>query len=232
MAVDGIPAERLSGIAAELGFAVRAFDAAARAPDVLVVGCPIDEHINGKLIWPCRGLIEYHEDDRRLSQHLAAAFGTTGLYIALTTATAFDKIDAARMVCGVLALRGVLPLHVRATVEMALHETIANALLHGNLDVDTSLKDDADQYEAFCDHLKSLLEADEARNRWLAVTVSWTEGSLDIAVDDEGEGYEPDAVSDSGEEATHGRGLAIVDALASRVIVDNGGRRTRLQFDY
>lgn len=235
IAVDGVPQARVGEIARLSGVSAALCEGGPEGADVLVMDQMTTQRLEGLVATPVRGIVEYREDEEPLARRIAAAAmaGTSGLYLALTTPTAFNQVDTAKIVCDALVARGALPLHMRANVEMALHETVANGILHGNLRTNIGLKDDTEFYAAFCDHLKDLLENADVHRRWIEITASWTADELDIAVDDEGDGYDPErADADAPEPIAHGRGLAIVSALASEVTVSRGGRRTSLRFAY
>src|SRR6185369_13013284 len=61
------------------------------------------------------------------------------LCFSLATDTAY-KMDSAALVCDALAARGVLSPIRRQDVELSLHETISNAVVHGNLGIESAKK--------------------------------------------------------------------------------------------
>lgn len=226
IAFDGVPETALSAIAANTAIAANGSDAT-----VLLMGDMTSARLSEAIARPFRGFVEYRPGDETLPTRIATANGSGDLCLTLTTATAFSMVDTARILCDALVQRNILAEEQRASVELALHETIANAILHGNLGIQSDLSSDSSLYEAFCAQLKDLLDSPKAHSRWIAITASWTGlDSLDVVVDDEGIGYEPSQATDRGDEAPSGRGLAIVNALASEVRVSNGGRRTLLRF--
>ncbi len=237
VAGDGVPQERLEALAVRGGFAVAAANGHAgrtgEAADVLVIDAMTTKRLEAVLSGGHRGFVEFRDDAEALGRRVATAGEADGLYLALTTPTAFSQVDVAKVMCDALALRGALPLHLRANVEMALHETVANGVLHGNLQTNIALKDETEFHAAFRDHLKQLLANPEVRRRWIEINAGWTEDGLTVSVDDEGEGYDLAVDPVAMQEAiAHGRGLAIVNALASDVTVSRGGQRTTLRFDY
>lgn len=236
IAGDGIAPDRIGALADRNGFAVA--EPGDLSATVLVMDGMTTQRLEEVVGVPYGAFVEFREEEEALVRHIAAAAptaddGGSRIYLALTTPTAFSQVDSAKIVCDVLVARGALPLPMRASVEMALHETIANGLLHGNLQTNIGLKDETEFYAAFCDHLKQLLENPDAHRRWIEVCASWDPDGIDLAVEDEGEGYDiENDPAEAQKAATHGRGLAIVHALATRVSVSRGGRRTSLRFDY
>lgn len=168
-----------------------------------------------------------------LAERIAIAAEEGDFCLHLTTPTAFGA-EAAKAVCDGLVCRGVLPLPLRPVVEMALHETVANAVLHGNLGLESGLKAGPDCFESFCRRMKDLLQNPESHRRWIQVTARWTDDQLELSVEDQGQGYEisEGAGADDIDERPFGRGLAIVHALASDVTISKGGRCTTLRFVY
>lgn len=233
IATDGVPKGRIGAIVARGGLTVTETDGVPDGADVLVMDPMTTQRLEAVVNSPIRGFVEFREEEEPLARRIVTAAGSDGLYLALTTPTAFNQVDTAKVVCDALVARGALPLHMRANVEMALHETVANGILHGNLRTNIGMKDDTEFYAAFCDHLKDLLDNADVHRRWIEISASWNEETLDIAVEDEGDGYDPGGTaSDAPEPVAHGRGLAIVSALASEVTVSHGGRRTSLRFAY
>ena len=93
-------------------------------------------------------------------------------------------------------------------VRLTVEEALANAMKHGN-------EDDPEK----------------------KIVISWSlDGMiLDIAVVDEGDGYEPEAVPDPTRKEnltlTSGRGLALMRAFVSHIKVIPPGNRVELRFD-
>lgn len=86
-------------------------------------------------------------------------------------------------------------------VEIALREALANAALHGN-------REDPRKHI----HVRCRCQADE---------------DVSILVEDEGQGFDPDAVPDptspEGIESNHGRGIYLMKSLMDEVRFDHGG---------
>lgn len=92
-------------------------------------------------------------------------------------------------------------------IRLVLNELITNAFIHGN---------------------------DRAGGRPVTVAVNRNEdGSLDIAVEDGGEGFETSRASDSPKHAMmdHGRGLLLVRALTREMTFNERGNRVRVRMN-
>lgn len=198
---------------------------------VLVMGTMTTERLGPVVAMPYRGYVEYRADDPTVSGRVVEALSAGDLTLSLTTPTAFALVDTAKVFCDALVARGALAGPPRAAVELALHETVANGILHGNLGLLEGPTVDARLYEDFCSRLQTRLESPEARRRWLTITARWSDSNLTLTVDDEGAGYEagdrPRRVADG---AASGRGLTIMRDLATAVTVAKGGRSTCLSF--
>lgn len=229
IAADGMPDEVLRSTLHGRFALARNGDAT-----VLVMADMTTDRLEAALKGPCRGFVEFRPDDETLSERVALAQSCGDLCLVLTTPTAFSTVDCARLVCEALDGRGILPADQRPGVELALHETVANAILHGNLGMKNDLSADSELYEAFCGRLRDLLDSPTAHRRWICIAATWTTGpDLELLVDDEGAGFDaPARVGTTDDLAPSGRGLSIVHALATEVRVSKGGRCTALRFAY
>jgi serine/threonine-protein kinase RsbW len=94
-----------------------------------------------------------------------------------------------------------------ADIEMALHEALANAVIHGNA-------------ENWC--------------KWVCVSCRcYMDGEVSITVRDEGRGFDSDAVLDPTFRenllSTHGRGIYLMKTLMDEVSFEEGGSVVRMR---
>jgi len=160
-----------------------------QAADILILADMTSERLEARLDRPYRAFIEARPEDETLAQRIRTADGRFSL--TLTTPTAFTSVDTARLVCHALAQRGGVPASLRDGIELALQETIANAILHGNLGLSRDGSTDVEVFQQFCERLHDRLAHPEAARRWLTITATWNADQVEIAVNDEGEGYTP-----------------------------------------
>lgn len=161
---------------------------------------------------------------------LAVPACAQGLYLSLTTRTAFGA-QCAVLVCDALAHRGVLSQERRSAVELCLHEAVANAIVHGNLEIASSAKDRPDGYRVFSQLVGERLGDPAMGNRRTDIFARWRESALVIAVSDQGGGFDTAILPpDTGGTARSGRGFIFMRALAEEVTVTDGGRCTSLRF--
>lgn len=154
-----------------------------------------------------------------------------GLYLSLTTRTAFGS-QCALLVCDALAARGVLTQERRSAVELCLHEAVANAVVHGNLEIASSAKDRPDGFRVFSQLVGERMRDPVLGNRRTDVFARWCGAVLVIAVSDQGNGFDTAILPpDTGGSARSGRGFIFMRALAQDVTVTDGGRCTALRFE-
>ncbi|NYZ15263.1 ATP-binding protein [Azospirillum sp. RWY-5-1] len=154
-----------------------------------------------------------------------------GLYLSLTTRTAFGA-QCAVLVCDALAARGVLTQERRSAVELCLHEAVANAVVHGNLEIASSAKDRPDGYRVFSQLVGERMRDPVLGNRRTDIFARWRGAVLVIAVSDQGNGFDTAILPpDAGGTARSGRGFIFMRALAQDVTVTDGGRCTALRFE-
>ncbi|MBY6260550.1 ATP-binding protein [Azospirillum sp. 412522] len=162
---------------------------------------------------------------------LLAEAGGSDLYLNLTTATAHDLQLGGRLLTA-LSARHPLEGERRNDVELALHEAVSNALVHGNLGVDGMKELSVQELERFsrdlADRLADPLLA--ARRIVIAVRIDPAEDGRRLAtveITDEGNGFTPGPRSSAG---ASGRGLDLIGDIADGLEIENGGRRIRLRF--
>jgi len=179
--------------------------------------------------WPL--LVELDEDGGADGDWPAVPAPEPGFLLSLTTATAF-AVQSPVAVCDALERRGALPERRRSAVELCLHEAVANALVHGNIGVPADTRDQPDGFRLFGEQVTAALRDPAVRRRRVDIWARWGAGALDLAVVDEGGGFDPDRLARPADGfARSGRGFVFMRALAGAVAVRDGGRCTRLHFD-
>lgn len=151
-------------------------------------------------------------------------------YLSLTTPTAMN-VQPAMLICDALTERGVLSMERRATVELCLHEAVANGVTHGNLGVHSSAKDQPEGYRVFSQLINDRLRDPKCRGRRIDLYVRWTENEILMSVADEGDGFDTgDLRLQPDGSARSGRGFLFMRALADGLTIGDGGRCTTLRF--
>ena len=114
----------------------------------------------------------------------------------------------------------------RIQVSVALREAIVNAMLHGNLELPSTLKEsDPDAHDRLAEERRRLSPYLERRVR---VTLSEAPGAVTYVVSDDGPGFDlttiPDPTDPANLERTSGRGLFLIRTFMDDVTHGDGGR--------
>lgn len=152
----------------------------------------------------------------------------------VTTAAAHDLHVAHRLVAAVRD-RGRLAEPAASDIEFALHEAISNALLHGNLELESVKGSSLRDLGRFSDEFASRLGNPVLAARRVEVTMRIGTRTAIVEVSDEGTGFSPrpsrPGCGEAAEEAgASGRGLVLIAGLATRLQLLDGGRRTWMEF--
>lgn len=162
---------------------------------------------------------------------LMAEAEASDLYLNLTTATAHDLQLGGRLLAA-LSARHPLEGDRRDDVELALHEAVSNALVHGNLGVAGMKELSAQELERFSRDLGDRLADPVLASRRIVVTlrIDPAEDGRPLAtveIADEGAGFNPGPRASSG---ASGRGLDLIGTIADGLTLEDGGRRIRMRF--
>lgn len=151
--------------------------------------------------------------------------GDAVLSLSVTTAVAHAQPLAAA-VAQLLAL--LAPGADRDAIETALQEAVANAVIHGNLGLDSLAVGTPEEMRRFAEALAERLSDPALAGRRVSVDARMAGKVLRLEVSDEGSGY---AVVQHRPGQPFGRGLGLVSRFASRCEVRDGGRRLCMEFD-
>jgi anti-sigma regulatory factor (Ser/Thr protein kinase) len=125
---------------------------------------------------------------------------------------------------------GLLTEHEQLRAAVALEEALVNAVIHGNLDVPSCLRDlDDGSYERLID---ARLQKAPYRSRLVEIVVRYTASEVFFIIRDEGVGFDvssvPDPTDDTLSIRTHGRGLLLMRTFADKVIYNSSGNQVTL----
>lgn len=116
-------------------------------------------------------------------------------------------------------------------ISMALDEALTNAICHGNLEVDSALKesDDPDRYHTAC---RSRLDAEPYCQRRVRVEACFSPCKIEIQIRDEGPGFNPDLLPDPTLPENifrpSGRGLLLIRTFMDEVAHNPTGNQITL----
>lgn len=153
-----------------------------------------------------------------------------GLYLNLSTMTAYG-LEPAHHFCEALAQRVELSEKTRQLMELALHEALVNAMVHGNLEIGPIAKDSLEDFIQFCQLIETRLADTAFGPRRVVMYARWPGDTVDVVIEDVGQGYDPDAVDEVDLSKKSGRGLFLIRDIARDVSIEDGGRRLVMRFE-
>lgn len=228
LASEGISAGDIDDIAIRRGFALTSVTSEA---DVIVIAKPDRKSIERLLsTQPPYALIEVPAPATVYGKRLKRALSMHGLFLSLTTATAFNA-DLTNLICQACSVRLPLSEERRFDIETAVEEALSNAMVHGNLDIASVLRNDPSDFELYCDLVNERLTTPLYAERRIEVLTTWTPESLDIEVHDEGRGYDIANFQALPQlEAKCGRGFSLIRDLTRNVTIGEHGRSLTMSF--
>jgi len=167
------------------------------------------------------------ESIRRIDEsQLCASITTTVAY-----RTAFSK-----HFCDSLAEATPISPESQEILQMAVSEAVSNGAIHGNLEVSSndSGKDwesAVTQYSAYYDAIEERLKDPCFADRRIECAARWDDDQIEVSIWDQGQGF--DFWFETKKPSTRGafgRGLQIINAVASSVEISHGGRRITMTF--
>lgn len=112
----------------------------------------------------------------------------------------------------------------RTRIGVALEEALANALYHGNLEIDSQLRDDDQAYYAL---VEDRMGKTPYRNRRLNIEVSLSRDKAVFVIRDEGRGFDPTTLPDPTDpanlEKASGRGILLMRMFMDEVAFNSVG---------
>lgn len=223
---DGVTPAQLAEVAASLGIPTPV--AGYCGHEVVIVGNLNEASLRDALSRPAVACMEWKDGAGAIAAPLAALERNDGLYLSLTTGSAF-RLQPAHSFRQAVEIRYDLTLEVAESIELALHEAVANAVMHGNLNMAGMLKQDPQQLAAFCAVLEERLAIPALWHRRVHLWALPGATKVTFCVEDEGSGYRPSPPS-ADPDRKSGRGLPLITALAGRVWADRQGRRLTMEF--
>ncbi len=108
----------------------------------------------------------------------------------------------------------------RLQIGMALDEALVNAMHHGNLEVDSSLRDGEDEREYY-DQIRARKQVDPFRHRRVRIEAEFSDKHICVQISDDGRGFDPrgvpDPTSDCNLHKVSGRGLFLIRSFMDQV---------------
>lgn len=161
---------------------------------------------------------------------------STGRHLGLTVTTrSVYRHSIARVFAGALQGRIALSPDLHQRVHTALQEAMINAMLHGNLGLDASLRDDLQALTVSRAIIEARLASEQIARSLIRVDANWSGTMLYVVVRDNGSGFTKTDVPseeerlDAGRTGS-GRGLMILETLCDRISLLRGGTTIKLGF--
>ena len=228
----GLSAERLeefaSASAIGCGRAAAGLPADWELDGAAVLAANLDDEIFGEILGRgariCIEIGGLGVADVAASLRLAQA---SSIFVSLTTVSAY-RLQLAHHV--ILALDLLQPIGEERCydMELALQEAISNAVIHGNLSVQSLENPSLTALERFSSEVEGRLADPELASQRLKVAARLGDGGIAIDVIDQGPGFTPGARKSS---VASGRGISLIETLVSGWELLDDGRRIRLRFD-
>lgn len=225
---DGVPAALLDEVARREGCRIVGPADAAGAEQLVVLLGDLDED---RLVRALRPPAMACVEAGAALKPLLAELSRHGLMLSLTTATAY-RLEAAQAFCDALAARTKADKKLRQAMELALHEAMVNAMVHGNLEIGSLPKDSLDDFVRFCESIETRLGDPRFGDRRVDVRAEWCGDFIELVVQDHGRGYDTTSVlrRPVALDQKSGRGLFLIKDLCETVAVADGGRRLAMTF--
>lgn len=225
---EGVDARDLNGIARSHGFTLAP---ATGQADIMLIGQPGPEQLARLLSGqPPYALIEFPASSQAFGNRLKLALDRKGLFLSLSTATAFNA-DLTNLLCMACRQRMDLSEERLSDIETAVEEALSNAMVHGNLDIASVLRNDPADFEQYCELVNQRLTTPSYALRRIEVLATWSQTRIDVEVHDEGRGYDIANFKALPQlEAKCGRGFSLIRDIASTVTIAEHGRSLTMSF--
>ncbi len=230
----GFPAKRLADLADASGLPLwqpttgttngRTRHSAVRV--FVLLGHAWEDQVAGTWVPPYTAWIEVAALADRTILELIQRASDTSLYISFTT-IAVNRRDLASELLAVIDQRRRLTRGNRDNIELALHEALSNAVLHGNLQLESLSGLSVDALERFSDNLTRRITDPDFANRRIDVICDLNGDAVTIDVVDQGSGFLP---KPRPEPQASGRGFELIGASCQSFRLLEGGRRLSMRF--
>lgn len=216
---------------ARLGFLADAIGCPRMAPvgdDAEVLFCfqgTLPDDFEECLARPRFACVEVFEGQDGLALGALRQAVQADLCLSVSTSTAYSQPVARALTVGI-AGRIALTTAQREGVELAIQEAVGNAVVHGNLMLE-SFATSAERLVTFSAAVANRLSDRTYAHRRVHLLARFGHDRMIIEVADEGIGYQPEPVRAAG---VFGRGLQLIGIFASSVELLDGGRRIRMCF--
>lgn len=159
----------------------------------------------------------------------AGGLPAAALLLRLSTATA-TRLDAADAFASALLARFPHLGGQIAEIRFAVHEAVANAVIHGNLGLDSAMRSSVEELRRFAATMEARLGDPAHAGLPVTILARSCPGGLVISVEDGGAGFQPKTIRPPASAAAGGLGLSIIGKCCRRLRFSRGGRRISMLF--
>ena len=127
----------------------------------------------------------------------------------------------------------LLPAEQQESIHFALHESIVNGLIHGNLQINSSMRQSARDFIEYARLLHDRLNDPSYAQKSISIIAVWNTKKLEIKIRDEGAGYGstiPNIKHSTTMQNKTGRGIRIIAGAADSCTIEDFGREITLSF--
>ncbi|NBX03590.1 MAG: ATP-binding protein [Alphaproteobacteria bacterium] len=150
-------------------------------------------------------------------------------FVLLLTPSTYH-LPVAQKLSAALMKRFLLPHEMMIPLETCLQEALLNAVIHGNLAVDSRFQT-LSGFESFCSLIETRLAKAPYCNRRITISAWCDTGHLTLCVADEGDGFRfHKGLPEDG--MPHGRGMYLIRSLASDVWIGDDRRSLFMTFTH
>ncbi len=193
-----------------------------------------EEKLNTLFALPISTIIDVHSQEESIQDFLThQTKNKLDYYIGfLLTCPIIYHCDVAKIFMDALQTRLHFSTARFDAIHLALHESLVNSLIHGNLQLSSGLRQSAHDFVAYTKILNDRLQDPAYAQKSVSIWATWNKKKLEIKIRDEGIGY---AVSDTLKKepelkAKSGRGLRLIAGTADSCTIDDFGREITLSF--
>jgi len=205
---------------------------------VVLAGALTEDKLVRLLHAPVIGVIDANAQDASIQnfthqKNIDPNTETEQLGILMTCPTIY-ACDIARIFTDALQKRLFFSRNTAESIHLALHESIVNGLIHGNLQLSSNLRQSARDFIEYARILNERLNDPAYAQKSMSLWAHWTEERLEIKIKDEGAGYSSvvtvPKTDQPAPQAKSGRGLRLIAGIADSCTLDDFGREITLAF--
>ncbi|CAA7612245.1 Chemotaxis response regulator protein-glutamate methylesterase [Candidatus Terasakiella magnetica] len=154
-----------------------------------------------------------------------------GLGLVLRSDTAYGA-EVASLFVAALKERLLDPEAETGDLEFVIHELVSNALLHGNFAIKRLASGGETDLDRFTLHVAEALASPEISSRRLQVSAALTWDRLEIAVEDDGDGFDHTTLTTRPHDPLRPHGLTLVSDMVANLRFEEGGRRAVVELPF